>query len=441
MNQFCEMKGILRQFSVARTPQQIGVVKKRNRTLTEGARTMIADSNDDGKKVDEDLRKESEYKDQEKEDNVNSTNNVNTAGNVNTVSSTVNVAGINEVNVVGRKISIELPFDPNMPALEDVSTFDFLSDDEDDDHPLNQVIRDFQSATQTRKMSKNLEEHRKNPKRNKKDERGIMIRNKARLIAQGYTKKKGIDYDEVFAPVTRIKAIRFIEVKITSTSMETQKPLLMDKDGKEVDVHMYRYQVNQKVSHLHAVKRISRYLKGQPKSGLWYLKDSPFDLIAYTDSDYAGASLDRKSTTEEAEYVAASSCYGQVLWIQNKLLDYGDCNEKKLIQMVKIHTDKNVADLLTKAFDFWCTAMAKTINGEAQLHAKVDGKKIIVIKSSVRSDLQLADEECLSPKTTGWNEFSSTMASAIICLPTNQWFNFLKFIFDSMIRNLDNVSS
>ncbi|GKC67532.1 hypothetical protein Tco_1100130 [Tanacetum coccineum] len=137
-----------------------------------------------------------------------------------------------------------------------------------------------------------------------------------------------------------------------------------------------RYQVNPKVSHHHVVKRIFRYLKGQPKLGLWYPKDSLFDLVAYTDSDYAGASLDRKSTTggcqfvrsrliswqckkqtvvtnsiTEAEYMAASSCCRQVLWIQNQLLDYGDCNEKKLIQMVRIHIDKNVADLLTKAFD------------------------------------------------------------------------------------------
>ncbi|GJX47949.1 uncharacterized mitochondrial protein-like protein [Tanacetum coccineum] len=71
-------------------------------------------SSDDGKKVDEDPRKDSECKDQEKEDNVNSTN------NVNTVSSTVNAAGTNEVNAVGGKTSIELPFDPNMPALEDL---------------------------------------------------------------------------------------------------------------------------------------------------------------------------------------------------------------------------------------------------------------------------------------------------------------------------------
>ncbi|GKE69962.1 hypothetical protein Tco_1528034, partial [Tanacetum coccineum] len=58
-----------------------------------------------------------------------------------------------------------------------------------------------------------------------------------------------------------------------------------------------RFQVTPKVSHLHDVKRIFRYLKGQPKLGLWYPRDSPFDLEAFSDSDYDGASLDRKSTT------------------------------------------------------------------------------------------------------------------------------------------------
>ncbi|GKF32726.1 hypothetical protein Tco_0102524 [Tanacetum coccineum] len=126
---------------------------------------------DDEKNVDEDPRKDSECNDQEKEDNVNSTN------NVNTISSTVNAAGINENNA-------ELPVDPNMPALEDYNIFDLSSDDQDNDveadmnnlnttihvspipttrihkdHPLNQVIEDLQSATQTRNMSKNLEEH------------------------------------------------------------------------------------------------------------------------------------------------------------------------------------------------------------------------------------------------------------------------------------------
>ncbi|GJV40498.1 hypothetical protein Tco_1418938 [Tanacetum coccineum] len=132
------------------------------------------------------------------------------------------------------------------------------------------------------------------------------------------------------------------------------------------------------------------------------------------------------------------------------------------------------------------TGVVKTINGEVQLHALVDGKKIIISKESLRRDLKLEDEEgidclpnstifeqlalmgyekisqkltfykpffspqwkflihtilqCLSPKTTAWNEFSSTMTSAIICLATNQKFNFSKYIFESMVRNLDNVS-
>ncbi|GJS07415.1 retrovirus-related pol polyprotein from transposon TNT 1-94 [Tanacetum coccineum] len=411
-------------------------------------------SSDDGKKVDEDPRKDSECNDQEKEDNVNNTNNV-------------NAASTNEVNAVGGKTSIELPFDPNMLALEDYSIFDFSRDDEDDgaeadmnnldttiqvspilttrihkDHPLDQVIRDLQSATQTRKMSKNLEEHGKNPKRNKKDEKGIVIRNKARLVAQGYTQEEGIDYDEdlkiripdyeytrhkgnilvvqvyvddiIFGSTKKelcfafeklmhekfqmsymgeltfflglqvkqkkdgifisqdkyveeiLKKFRFTEVKTASTSMETQKPLLKDEDGEEVDVHLYRsmigslmyltssrpdimftvcacarYQVNPKVSHLHLYRSMIgslMYLKGQLKLGLWYPKDSPFDLVAYTDSDYARTSLDRKSTT---------------------------------------------GDLLTKAFDEYLTTVkVKTVNGEVQLQALVDGKKIIVTEAS-----------------------------------------------------------
>ncbi|GKA28053.1 hypothetical protein Tco_0714221 [Tanacetum coccineum] len=103
---------------------------------------------------------------------------------------------------------------------------------------------------------------------------------------------------------------------------------------------------------------------------------------------------------------------------------------------------------------FWATVKVKTVNGEQQLQALVDGKKIVVTEASVRRDLQLDDEEgmdCLpnatifeeltrmGAKTTAWNEFSSTMASAIICLATNQKFNFSKYIFESMVKNLDNA--
>ncbi|GJW33369.1 putative ribonuclease H-like domain-containing protein [Tanacetum coccineum] len=255
--------------------------------------------------------------------------------------------------------------------------------------------------------------------RNKKDEIGIVVRNKARLVAQGYTREEGIDYDEVFAPVARIEAIRlflaytsfmgfivyqmdvksaflygtieeevyvcqppgfedphfpdkvykvekalyglhqapkawyetlsidktlfikkdkglmhkrfqmssmgeltfflglqvqqkkdrifiiqdkyvadilkkfdFATMKTTSTPMEPNKALVKDEEAEAVDVPS-----SPKIPIFHAKKRICRYLKGQHKLGLWYPRDSPFDLEAFSDSDYAGASLDRESTT------------------------------------------------------------------------------------------------------------------------------------------------
>ncbi|GJS41055.1 retrovirus-related pol polyprotein from transposon TNT 1-94 [Tanacetum coccineum] len=140
--------------------------------------------------------------------------------------------------------------------------------------------------------------------------------------------------------------VEYVYVKTTSTPIETNKALVKYKEAEAIDVHLYRsmigslmyltasmpnmtfavyactrFQVTSKVSHLYAVKRIFRYLKGQPKLGLWYPRDSPFDLEAFSDCDYARASLDRKSTTRE--YVAAANCCGQVLWIQNQMLDYG----------------------------------------------------------------------------------------------------------------------
>ncbi|GKF41647.1 uncharacterized mitochondrial protein-like protein [Tanacetum coccineum] len=125
-----------------------------------------------------------------------------------------------------------------------------------------------------------------------------------------------------------LKKFSFSDVKTASTPMETHKSLLKDADGEDVDEHLYRsmirslmyltssrpdiifvvcacarFQFNPKISHLHAVKRIFRYLKGQSKLGLWYPKDSPFDLVAYTNSDYVGASLDRKYTTGGCQFL------------------------------------------------------------------------------------------------------------------------------------------
>ncbi|GKC60692.1 retrovirus-related pol polyprotein from transposon TNT 1-94 [Tanacetum coccineum] len=393
---------------------------------------------------------------QEQDANVNSTN------NINTVCPTVNAADI-ENNVVDENIVYGCIDDPNMPNLEEI----VYSDDDEEvgaeadmnnlattvpvspiltirvhkDHPLEQIIRDIHSAPQTRRMTKNVTEHVEPKKvtqaltdpswieamqdellQNKKDDRGIVVRNKAMLVAQGYTQEEGIDYDEVFAPmdmksaflygtneeevyvcqppgfedpefpnkVYKVERLYMVYIKLlepddaqeildefykgahfilrvimktASTPIETNKALIKDEEAEDVDVHLYRsiigslmyltasrpdimfavcacarFQVTPKVSHLHAVKRIFRYLKGHPKLGIWYPRDSSFDLEAFSDSNYASASLDRKSTiggwqflrrrlilwqckkqtivansTTEAKYVATANCYGQVL--------------------------------------------------------------------------------------------------------------------------------
>nr|GEY16863.1 hypothetical protein [Tanacetum cinerariifolium] len=120
-----------------------------------------------------------------------------------------------------------------------------------------------------------------------------------------------------------LKKFGYSEVRSSNTPMDKENPMGKDGTGKDVDLHlcrsmigslMYltasrpyimftvcayaRHQVTPKECHMHAVKRIFRYLKGHPKLGLWYPKESPFDLVAYSDSDYGGPTQDRKSTTE-----------------------------------------------------------------------------------------------------------------------------------------------
>nr|GEU40710.1 putative ribonuclease H-like domain-containing protein [Tanacetum cinerariifolium] len=361
----------------------------------------------------------------------------------------------------------QYPNDPSILELEDIT----YSDDEDDvgaEADFNNLETSITEELLQFKMQKvwvlvDLPHGKRATKwvfRNKKDERCIVVRNKARLVAQGHSQEEGIDYEEVFALVARIEAISLflayasfmgfmvyqMDVKsaflygtiedevyvcqplgfedpdfpdkvykvvkalyglhqaprawnetlanyllengfqigkidqmlfikkqkgdillvqiyvddiifgstnkdlckafeklmkdkfqmslmgeltffLASTPTYTEKPLLKDPDGEDVDVNTYRsmigslmyltssrqdimfavcacacFQVTLKASHLHAVKRIFRYLKGKPYLGLWYLKDSPFDLVDYSDSDYAGASLDRKSTTRGCQF-------------------------------------------------------------------------------------------------------------------------------------------
>ncbi|GJT04540.1 putative ribonuclease H-like domain-containing protein [Tanacetum coccineum] len=199
-----------------------------------------------------------------------------------------------------------------------------------------------------------------------------------------------------------------------------------------------RFQVQPKVSHLNTVKRIFRYLKGQPKLGLWYPKDSPLILEAFSDTVCGGNSTTEGwNTFAVLHSVCGQDASGSII----KSLMW-----KRLIEMVKIHTDYNVRDLLTKAFDvtrfqfliasivdfladshiryaltanptiyaslieqFWQTATVETVNnGEQQLFVKVDGQTIVITEASVRRDLQLADAD--DKVTSLEDELASTKA-------------------------------
>nr|GFC99974.1 hypothetical protein [Tanacetum cinerariifolium] len=99
------------------------------------------------------------------------------------------------------------------------------------------------------------------------------------------------------------KKFRYSDVRSSSTLMDKENPWGKDETIMFAICACARHQVTPKECHLHAVKMIFRYLKGHPKLGLWYPKESPFDLVAYSDSDYGGATQDRKSTTGGCQFL------------------------------------------------------------------------------------------------------------------------------------------
>ncbi|GJS66061.1 uncharacterized mitochondrial protein-like protein [Tanacetum coccineum] len=385
------------------------------------------------------------------------------------------------------------------------------------DHPIDNVIGEVQSTVQTRRMSKPTSEQGflsdvfgywdlPNGKkaigtkwvfRNKKDERGIVIRIKQDDIIFGSTNKElctgfeklmkdkfqmssmgeltfflglqvqqkedgiFISQDKYVAEI--LKKFNYSDVKSASTPVDLEKPLVKDGDADDVDVHLYRsmigslmyltasrpdimfavcacarFQVTPKTSHLLAVKRIFRYLKGKPTLGLWYSRDSPFELVAYTDSDYAGATQDRKSTTRGCQFSKqliswqcknGPRCQDTILGDVNAqtrfeitskqsidpplsrgyTLGSGEDSMKligidgillKLVLSVFVSAVKRMLMLPVQVSA--ATAKVQTVNGVRQLQALVDKKRVIITESSIRRDLHLDDAEgtdCLPTAT------------------------------------------
>nr|GEU78302.1 hypothetical protein [Tanacetum cinerariifolium] len=218
--------------------------------------------------------------------------------------------------------------------------------------------------------------------RNKLDENGIVSRNKARLVAQGYNQQECIDYDETYAPSKYIKEMLkkfgLEDSKPTKMPMLTEIKLTKYDEADSVDSSKYRgtngsllhlttsrpdimfsvclcarFQENPKTTHLEAVKRIFRYIRGTIHLGLWYPKGTGIEIVVYADSNHADDYVDRKSTsgicmfmgccltsciakkqtalaisTTKAEYVSAGKACQQALWMKQALIDYGICLDK-----------------------------------------------------------------------------------------------------------------
>ncbi|GJT42342.1 retrovirus-related pol polyprotein from transposon TNT 1-94 [Tanacetum coccineum] len=319
-------------------------------------------SSDDGKKVDEDSRN-SEGIDQEKEDNINNTNNV-------------NAANINEVNDVCGKTSIKLPDDLNMPPLEDI----VYSDDDEDvgaEADMNNLDAFMPVWTLLDLPNGKRPIGTKWVFRNKKDERGTVIKNKVRLVAQGYTQEEGVNYDEFFALVARIEAIRLF---LAYASFK--------------DFVVYQMDVN------------SAFLYGKIEEEVYVCQPPGFE-----DPDF----LDRVYKVEKALYglhQAPRACQDKYVTEILKKFGFTDVKiastpmetQKHLIkdkdgEEVDVHLYRSMIGSLMYLTSsrpdimFAATVKVKTVNGEVQLQALVDGKKIIITEATVRRDLQLEDAE------------------------------------------------
>nr|GEU47938.1 copia protein [Tanacetum cinerariifolium] len=407
--------------------------------------------------------------------------------------------------------------------------------------------------------------------KNKKDERGIVIRNKARLVAHGYTQEEGIDYEKVFTPVARIEAIRlflvydlFIGFIVYQMDVKSaflygtidEEVYMMQPPGfQDLEFPNRVYKVKKAMYRLHQAPKawygtMSKQFEAlmhdkfqmsalgeltfflglqvlQKKDGIFFHKTSMLVIFSkILDTQMLGQPillwirriLREKiyltivaTSTTKAKYVAAASGCGQVLWIQNHMLDYGLAfydyhNIIAILEKSKHNIDfHQIVDFLEAShiryalpssptvnvshiLQFWSTARIKTTSEETKILATIDGKPMTISESSIRRNLKLNDEEgisslldtelfenlalmrynilpnqrftfqkgqfshqwrflihtimqCLSQKSTGFNEFSSNIATDVVCLATNRVYNFSKMIFDGMSKALSPAAN
>nr|GEV36304.1 putative ribonuclease H-like domain-containing protein [Tanacetum cinerariifolium] len=553
------MEGIKREFSIPRTPQQNGISERKTKILIEAARTMLADSllpipfwaeavNTacylQNKNTNEDAAfevKEPEFKRRKPEYkvHVSLSSSAQTKKHEDKTKREAKGKSLVDSLIGYRNLSAEFEEftdnninEVNAAELEDIT----YSDDEKDEELLQFKMQKVWVLVYLPNEKRDI--GTKWVFRNKKGERGIVVRNKARLVTQGHTQEEGIDNEEVFAPAARIEAIwlflayasfmgfmvyqmdvksAFLYRTIKEEVYVCQPPgfedldypdkvykvvkdlckdfekLMKDKfqmssmgeltfflgllvkqkpDGIFISQDKYVAEILRKF-----VKRIFRYLKGKLHLGLWYLKDSPFNLVAYSNNDYDSASMDMKSTTRgcqflrcrliswqckkqtvvatsstKAEYVAAASCcakcYGFRIncWIMDnnfadlltKAFDLEDFNTwlqvakssmKYLKRMLHVTNILSAGSLTTPqmVLNFPCLTHIKNrlvqikrslVNDVTRLQALVDKKKVIITEASIRDALRLDDAE------------------GIDCLPNEEIFTELSRM--GLVRNVDS---